>query len=145
MQKTYDKAIIGKHVHSPPKSPDNHKLARCEEDRKVSADVGDQPKLVLVSMKAAESFAKSEASLPSLRDNDSVSTSVICPETVHHRKMHDAVVPFVTPATGAREREQCTSAADAATSQSTYPYVVAPHNHQLSSYALEQVITHAIT
>jgi hypothetical protein len=99
MQKTYDKAIIGKHVHSPPKSPDNHKLARCEEDCKVSADVGDKPKLVVVPMKAAESVAKSEASLPLLQDNASFSRAVICPETVHHRKMHDAVVPFVTPAT----------------------------------------------
>ncbi len=99
MQKTYDRAIIGKHVNSPPKSPDNHKCSRNDEDCKVPIDEESKPKLVMVPTKPSTVSIESGAVFPCVRDSESISTAFSCPVGMNNTNVNDQVVPFVMPAT----------------------------------------------
>jgi hypothetical protein len=99
MQKTYDKALIGKHVNSPPKSPNNHKCSRYDKDCKLPIEEESKPQLVMVPTKPSTISTDSGAAFPCVRDSESLSTAFSCPISMNHTNVNDQVVPFVRPAT----------------------------------------------
>ncbi len=97
MQKTYNKAVVGKHVNSPPESPDNHKMPR--HDQKMNANSppndDDKPKMVLVPSKPMDS----KTAVPPLLDNVSVTTAQSSQHLLQQPGHSDTMLPLVTPNT----------------------------------------------
>jgi hypothetical protein len=90
MYQTYNNAIVGKHVKSPPKSPKDHKVPRTDDD-----DIK-PPAVVVTKNTKNEEKSNTDTSVPNLRDTDSISTELSGgPITTYH---HFEKPPLVTPA-----------------------------------------------
>jgi hypothetical protein len=90
MYHTYNNALVGKHVKSPPKSPKDHKVQRTHKDEKP-------PALVITKAKQeGEEDCNNETSIPNLRETDSINTELTGGPLTTYQAFDKP--PLVTPA-----------------------------------------------